>query len=503
MRRFFSHPSSKILHQVARIAAIILVFTGAFWFYYDMRVLHGPKEPTPLQWSDLTRFGIHQFEVGNFLQLTIVPVFLMYLLTIIPYFHRMLEDQSVLHTTPSIFLALVVIQLLTNGYEIWFCRYYDQPLRVGLLVLLVGSLLGGWRVGVSLGVICLVVQSSYGLLAFVHVQSIIHEVGLWEFIRNTDWDLFLYSNFVLPCFSAFIWVAILACLSADLLGRHRYSPLAAMILGASLVFAFAYLCVAAGTPPGLIDAPSQALITALAAGMAMFMIRDLQIETSRRRAEAAELVRTQAELRTLRAQINPHFLFNALNTIRYMTRTDSGVARRLLLNLSEVFQRTLRSGEFVLLRDELSFVDAYLSLEKARLNERLHIAWGGLLQPENPLQTDTPLLDQAVPTLALQPIVENAVIHGIGKKKEGGTVTITVEYMKPDLVIKVEDDGVGIDPIQLSGLLTPGGDNRSCIGLCNVDRRLRLLYGEDHRLIIESEVGRGTRVTIRIPATKY
>jgi two-component system LytT family sensor kinase len=185
-----------------------------------------------------------------------------------------------------------------------------------------------------------------------------------------------------------------------------------------------------------------------------------------------------------------------------MIRTDPETARRLLLDLSEVFQRTLRSGDFVSLRDELSYVEAYLSLEKARLAERLRVRWGGVLQPEAPLQTDTPLLDQFVPTLTLQPIVENAVIHGVGQKKDGGTVTIMVEQMGSDLVVKVDDDGVGIDPLRLSEVLDQGEDIPLFIGLRNVDKRLRLLYGEDHRLIIESEVGHGTRVVIRIPMAK-
>lgn len=345
-------------------------------------------------------------------------------------------------------------------------------------------------------------QGTYELLAMTPFLSTIHALGVIAFIRGLDWVPFFFTNYAAPHFSAGVWAAVLACLSADALGPHRYSPLAAMGLGMGLAFATGYIRLAAGSPPGLVIAAAQALITGLAATVVILMVRDFQVEAARRKTEAAELVRAQAELRALRAQINPHFLFNALNTIRYMIRTDPETARRLLLNLSEIFQRTLRSGEFVPLRDELSYVEAYLSLEKARLNERLRVVWGGVLQPEAPLQTETPLLDQPVPTLTLQPLVENAVIHGIGKKKEGGTVTITVEHPKDDLVIAVEDDGVGIDSARLSELLKPAAENRACIGLCNVDQRLRLLYGEDHRLIIESEMGRRTRVTISVPMAK-
>ena len=209
-----------------------------------------------------------------------------------------------------------------------------------------------------------------------------------------------------------------------------------------------------------------------------------------------------AELSLLKSQINPHFFFNSLNTIRYMIREDPQKARDLLIDLSEIFQRTLRSGEFVPLRDELGYVAAYLSLEKARLGDRLRIVWGGVLQARKPLETESPLLDVPVPTLALQPIVENAVLHGIGKKKEGGTVSVSVERQNNDLMIRIEDDGTGMEADQKANLLQPGGRNKTGIGVKNVDARLRMLYGPEYGMLIDSEVEKGTRVTIRVPEGK-
>jgi len=206
--------------------------------------------------------------------------------------------------------------------------------------------------------------------------------------------------------------------------------------------------------------------------------------------EAAELARAHAELRALRAQINPHFLFNALNTIRYFVRTDPETARQSLLDLSQVFQSALRSGEFVPLRDEVSYVEAYLALEKARLNDRLQVVWD--VQAEG-------WLDHPVPTLTLQPIVENAVIHGISTTPAGGTVCIAIERVDDDLVLRVEDDGPGIPPDRLGKLLGPAEAGDTAVGLHNVDGRLRALYGDNHRLSVESQVGRGVRVAIRIP----
>jgi sensor histidine kinase YesM len=242
---------------------------------------------------------------------------------------------------------------------------------------------------------------------------------------------------------------------------------------------------------GLLFLIPNMLVSALALAAITLMVRGVQAEAARRQAEAAELALAQAELRALRSQINPHFLFNALNTIRYFVRTDPETARRLLLNLSEVFQRALRSGEFVPLRDELSYVEAYLALEEARLDDRLEVEWA--------IETEA-WLDQPVPTLILQPIVENAVIHGVARKSEGGSVRITVEEADGDLRLRVEDDGVGIEPVRLSEILQRGRAN-SAIGLRNIDARLRALYGDGHRLVIESDLGRGTQVEIRIPIT--
>jgi sensor histidine kinase YesM len=253
-----------------------------------------------------------------------------------------------------------------------------------------------------------------------------------------------------------------------------------------------------------------AAITALALVALYLMIRDVQNEETRRHAEAAQLELTQAnlaltqtklalaqaELRALHAQINPHFLFNSLNTIRYFVRTDPAVARDLLTNLSEVFQRVLSAGEFVALREEISHVEAYLALEKARLDERLQVIWTNLSRDA---------LDIAVPTLVLQPVVENAVIHGIAPKPEGGTVHILINRVGGDLLIQIADNGVGFDPVAWGPRAGEAMDvdaappARNGIGLRNVDERLRLLYGDGYRLAVDSKAGEGTRVVIHIP----
>jgi len=171
-------------------------------------------------------------------------------------------------------------------------------------------------------------------------------------------------------------------------------------------------------------------------------------------------------------------------------------ARRLLIDLSEVYQRALRAGDFVPLAEEISHVEAYLALEQARLGERLAVKWS------------TPPADELgvpVPTLILQPIVENAVIHGIGAKTAGGAVSVTIAKANGLVSFEVTDDGAGIDAERLATLLSgpeepEGTEAVESIGLKNVDGRLRALYGEAFGLAIESTGGVGTTVRFRIPA---
>jgi signal transduction histidine kinase len=504
MRKSFTFASKGILRTLSKLAVILLAYTGVLLFYSRIRAtafFPTPPFPLPRAW-DFFPIEIHQIDIGFFLQITILPVLLLFLMSFIPSFRCQVQDQTGPHATLGSFLALAALQLITQAYEIWVSQSAHQAFFIGTFVIFIGCLLGGWRIGLLLGAISLVFQSSYELITTRPVLEMIQQLGVREFISRGEGVRLFFGNVVNPHFSSGVWMAVFANLAADLLGPRRYSPTATAILGAILAYAVGDLRLVSGAAPNLEVVPAQALITGLGTVWVMLMIRTTQVEASRRSAAAAELARTQAELRALRAQINPHFFFNSLNTIRYMIREDPQTARDLMIDLSEIFQRTLRSGDFVPLRDELSYVESYLSLEKARLGERLRVVWGGSLRPDKPLDSETPLLDNPVPTLALQPIVENAVIHGIGKKKEGGTVSISVDRQKNDVVIKIEDDGIGMDLVRKATLLQPGEQNHNGIGVKNVDSRLRKLYGPDYGLVVESEPGIGTRVTIRVPIAK-
>jgi two-component system LytT family sensor kinase len=197
----------------------------------------------------------------------------------------------------------------------------------------------------------------------------------------------------------------------------------------------------------------------------------------------------EAELRALRAQISPHFIYNALAAIASFVRTDPDRARELLLEFADFTRYALRrGGAFTTLAEELRNVERYLVLEQARFGDRLQISL--LIAPE--------VLPVAVPYLAVQPLVENAVRHGLAGKEGGGHVTITATDEGSQAAITIEDDGVGSDPEEIRRVLDGIADSDS-VGLGNVDARLRQVYGDDFGLVVETALGAGMKVTFRVP----
>ncbi|MGL1891855.1 MAG: histidine kinase [Spirochaetaceae bacterium] len=210
----------------------------------------------------------------------------------------------------------------------------------------------------------------------------------------------------------------------------------------------------------------------------------LQIENSRIEEQARLL--QNSELKALQSQINPHFLFNAINTVSSFIRTKPEKARDLLLDLSDYYRFRLHEpDEFIPIESELDHVKAYLDIEKARFGDKLEVNLCG--------KTDKIIL---VPPLILQPLVENAVKHGIQNSVTGGVVTISVEEKKDFVKIKVEDNGIGIEAKKLKTLLI---ENRGCVGLTNVHKRLLNVYGVNNGLKIDSKLGKGTKVCLMIP----
>jgi two-component system sensor histidine kinase LytS len=201
-----------------------------------------------------------------------------------------------------------------------------------------------------------------------------------------------------------------------------------------------------------------------------------------------------AEIRALQSQINPHFLFNAINTIVSYTRTDPGTASELLVKLGEFFRKNINPGaDKVPLSTELEHCKAYMAIETARFEDRVSVNF----------DIDPAVMDSKLPPLILQPLVENAVKHGILPKEEGGAITIGARPENDLVRISVRDDGIGMTPEQAQSLfsekLKGTSQNGSGIALRNVKMRLQALYGDAHSLAIESELGKGTTISFVIP----
>src|SRR5690606_36102240 len=197
----------------------------------------------------------------------------------------------------------------------------------------------------------------------------------------------------------------------------------------------------------------------------------------------------EAEVRALRAQISPHFIYNSLGAIASFVRTDPDRARELLLEFADFTRYSFRRhGDYTTLAEELRSVERYLLLEQARFGDRLQVTLS--IAPE--------VLPVSVPFLCIQPLVENAVRHGL----EGGAGAVTIRIVALDrgqeAVIEVEDDGAGEDPEKVRRVLA-GDATLDSVGLGNVDARLRTSFGDDFGLVVETAPGAGTKVIMRVP----
>jgi len=198
---------------------------------------------------------------------------------------------------------------------------------------------------------------------------------------------------------------------------------------------------------------------------------------------------TEAELRALRAQVNPHFLFNSLNSIANLVATNPEQAETMTLRLARVFRHVLANSArpLISLHEEIEFLETYLQIEEARFGSRLQVK----------IAVDPAVAMEQIPSLILQPIVENALKHGLGPKPGPGHLWITAEADGNQVRLRVEDDGVG-PPI---GVLKLNGSNgrSNGVGLENVAQRLNALYQDHSRMTIEVRQAGGTRVTILLP----
>ena len=199
----------------------------------------------------------------------------------------------------------------------------------------------------------------------------------------------------------------------------------------------------------------------------------------------------EARLDALQRQINPHFLFNTLNSIASLVRFEPELAREMVVKLANILRVLLKQRDaFVPFREELDFTDDYLAIEVVRFGDKLQVRKE--IAPET--------LDLQVPNMLLQPLIENSIKHGLEPRISGGTVTLRSRMVGENLLLEVEDDGVGLAPENdaaspVSGLVRPS----TGIGMRNVRERLQVLFGTAAHVQFESRPGRGTRVSIEMP----
>ena len=205
--------------------------------------------------------------------------------------------------------------------------------------------------------------------------------------------------------------------------------------------------------------------------------------------EEQYLLLLQARMEALQNQINPHFLFNTLNSVSSLVRFDPDTARELIIKLATILRRLLNSSEaFVPLREEVEFIDNYLDIEVVRFGrDKLQVIKE--LEPES--------LEVLVPAMLLQPLVENSIKHGLSSKVEGGRIYLRSRLATKNVIIEVEDDGVGMGAAQL--IQKPNGLGGNGIGMANIAERLKVLYGDTARMTVDSQGGKGTLVRLRLP----
>ena len=205
--------------------------------------------------------------------------------------------------------------------------------------------------------------------------------------------------------------------------------------------------------------------------------------------EDQERLLLEARLDALQSQINPHFLFNTLNSVSSLVRFDPDRARELIVKLSKILRRLLgKHDEFVQLREEIEFVDDYLDIEVARFGrDKLRVY----------KHLDPSTLDIVIPAILLQPLVENSIKHGLSPKVDGGSITLRSRLQEGKLIIQVEDDGVGMSAPPAVAAQHMGSGRG--IGMMNVAERLHVLFGDEGKMTVQSRDGQGTLVVLELP----
>lgn len=372
-----------------------------------------------------------------------------------------------------LFLPGVAIRVLTNSYAA-----LDLGLEGSLLAGITGGYVCGWMAGMTISIpamlhgqiLSLPVYALAGLGGGLLRDSATTKEEVWSFSPFPDvnvYRIFQHGRDLRSALFHFYFAA---------------GVLATEFLRQALGMAFPGKLFTIAQPG---DSP--AVLIAIYATTYFCITLPLKVWNNTRneaKLEVQQRLLMQARLDALSSQINPHFLFNTLNSISSLIRVNPEQARTMVVRLARVMRRRLRAQEhFAPLRDELDFIEDYLSIEMARFGEKLRVI----------KDIDPGTLDALVPSMLLQPLVENCIKHGISGKVDGGAITLRTRSHDGRLAIEVEDDGVGIPEAELSNIQNKG------IGVKNVRERLQVLYSHDYRMLIDSEPGRGTRIEIEVP----
>jgi two-component system, LytTR family, sensor kinase len=360
----------------------------------------------------------------------------------------------------------------------------DLGFEVSILI----GVMGGRMAGILGGVMLATPAMAYGeyLTMPVNVLAGLLAGSLRHFCRNEE-DIWTFSPFI--DLSVYRWIKrnirhpriewqtafflIIIALEAARLELHVAAPKRLWVLALSspwaLLAVFATVVATIGIPIKLWN--------------------NTRIEM---KLEEQEKLLLEARLDALQSQINPHFLFNTLNSISSLVRFDPDRARELIVKLSKLLRRLLgKHDEFVQLREEIEFLDDYLDIEVVRFGrDKLRVYKH--LDPET--------LDVVVPSMLLQPLVENSIKHGLSPKVDGGSITLRSRLQDGHLVIHVEDDGVGMS--SPPAVAAQAGSGRG-IGMVNVAERLHVLFGDEGKIIVQSRDGKGTLVVLEVPVLHH
>jgi two-component system, LytTR family, sensor kinase len=378
----------------------------------------------------------------------------------------------------AFFGAGVATRLLTHGSYLGA----DLGLEGSFILGIVGGYVTGLTGGILISLPAIFAGEWLSMLLFAAVGvlgGLLRDLApepedVWRF---SPWfDLNLYRLFRKKKYDLRKTAFSLACGATIVLAEALRISIAALVPNRSVFSLFQEF-----------DKPHPLSIVALFATTLFAITLPLKIWNNSRnekKLEAQQLLLNEARLAALQRQIKPHFLFNTLNSVASLIRSNPEQARTVVYKLSAILRRLLRKQENLApLREELSFIDDYLAIEMVRFGDKLRF--------QKDIEPDT--LDRLVPSMLLQPLIENSIRHGLSSKVDGGMIRVRSRAAEGRLHVTVEDDGVGISENRLATLFEQG------IGVSNVNERLKVMFGADYRMWVESKPGEGTTTGIEIP----